>query len=235
MPQSEKKKKWLGIVILAVSLLLMLVMGYFIGKPMIRWLSEPEQFRAWVDSHGFMGRLAFVAAMALQVVFALIPGEPFEIGAGYAFGLWEGTVLCMLAIVLGSAVIFWLMHRFGKRFALLFFSEEKLDSLQFLQNNTKNSVILFFLLFIPGTPKDLLTYVAGLTKIPFWKWMLIVSVSRIPSVVTSIVGGDALGGKKYLFSLIVFAGTLLVSLLGLLVYRSYCNRKNGQSKDGDSQ
>ncbi|MFR6394682.1 MAG: hypothetical protein ACLUNQ_05935 [Oscillospiraceae bacterium] len=39
------------------------------------------------------------------------------------------------------------------------------------------------------------------------------------SVLTSTVGGSALGGKSYLFAALVFGGTLLLSLVGLLIYR----------------
>lgn len=62
---------------------------------MLKFVSEPEKFRAWVDGHGIYGRLAFIGMMVLQVFIAIIPGEPLEIGAGYAFGMWEGTLLCM--------------------------------------------------------------------------------------------------------------------------------------------
>ena len=74
-------------------------------------------------------------------------------------------------------------------------------------------------MFIPGTPKDLLSYFAGLTDIKMGRWLLITTVARIPSVITSTVGGNAVGEQNYLFAILVFAGTLAVSALGLLIYQ----------------
>ncbi|MCQ2419486.1 MAG: VTT domain-containing protein [Clostridia bacterium] len=223
--QGQKPRRIVGIFILLGVLLFMGAVSYFVGRPLIRFLDRPGQFRTWVDSHGIWGRLAFVGANALQVVVALIPGEPFEVGAGYAFGFLEGTLLCMIAIVLGSAVIYLLMKLVGVRFALLFFTQEQLDSVRFLQDDEKVSIVTFLLLFIPGTPKDLLSYGAGLTKISFWRWLLIVSIARIPSVATSTLGGAHLGEQNYWASALIFGATALISLAGLLLYRRYTKNK----------
>ena len=72
---------------------------WFVGRPLLKFVSAPEQFRSWVDGHGIYGRLAFIGMMVLQVFIAIIPGEPLESGSGYAFGMWEGTLLCMAGAV----------------------------------------------------------------------------------------------------------------------------------------
>ena len=71
---------------------------------------------------------------------------------------------------------------------------------------------------LPGTPKDLLCYFAGLTNIRFPVWLMICSLGRIPSIVTSTMGGDALGSKNYWGAILIFAVTLIVSAGGMLVY-----------------
>ena len=216
---------------LAVFLLLFLAVAWFIGRPMIRFVREPDLFRSWVDSHGIWGSLAFIGMMVLQVVFAIIPGEPLEIGAGYAIGFWEGTLLCMIGVAVGSLLVFALVRRFGVRLVETFFSENKIHSLRFLQNSRKRDILIFFVMFIPGTPKDLLSYFAGLTDIPMARWLLITTVARLPSVVTSTVGGNAVGEQNYLFAIVVFAATLLVSALGLLIYQQLCKRGRIRSRD----
>ena len=50
-------------------------------------------------------------------------------------------------------------------------------------------------------------------------FILIATLGRIPSVVTSTVGGNALGTKSYGFAAAVFIGTLLISLGGLVLYQ----------------
>jgi uncharacterized membrane protein YdjX (TVP38/TMEM64 family) len=183
---------------------------------------------------GVWGRILFVLLMALQVVVALIPGEPLEIGAGYAFGAVEGTLLCMAGITLGSLVVFLFVRRFGIRLVEVFFSREKIHSLKFLQNAKRLELITFFVFFIPGTPKDLLSYFVGLTDIKLSKWILIAGLARIPSIVTSTVGGDALGMQNYVFAVVVFSVTLVLSGAGLLVYSRLQKRHEAHKKEQKS-
>lgn len=218
MKKQGLNKKALGLLAVLVFILFSAAVGWFIGRPMIKLVGEPEQFRDWVDGHGIWGRLIFIGMMVLQVICALIPGEPFEIGAGYAFGAIEGTALCLIGITLGCLVIFLFVRRYGVRLVEVFFSREKIDSVRFLQNTRRLELLIFIVNAIPGTPKDLLSYFVALTKIKLSTWLLIVVVSRIPSVVTSTVGGSALGMENYIFAIVTFAVTLVVSGIGVLIY-----------------
>lgn len=60
-----------------------------------------------------MGRIYFLGIQILQVVVAIIPGEPIEMGAGYAFGAVEGTLLCMAGTIIGSMLVYFFVRRFG--------------------------------------------------------------------------------------------------------------------------
>ncbi len=221
----ERRRKLLAAGALVIFIVLMAAVAWFIGRPMIRFVEEPDLFRAWVDSHGVWGRLAFIGMTVLQIVVAFIPGEPLEIGAGYAFGFWEGTFLCLVSILVGSALVFLLVRRFGMLLVEVFFSREKIQSLKFLHHSPRRDMLIFLILFIPGTPKDLLSYVAGLTDIRLSRWLLIATVARIPSVITSTAGGSLMGEQNYLFAILVFAGTLAVSGLGVLIYRQISRHK----------
>ena len=221
----ERRKKLFAWAVLAAGVILIALVCWTVGKPMIEFVSQPERFRAWVDSHGLWGRIAFVGMMALQIIVAFIPGEPLEIGAGYAFGVAEGTLLCLLGALLGGTVVFLLVKKWGRPFVTLFLSEEKLDSLKFLQDEKRLNLIAYLLFLIPGTPKDVMTYLVGLTpmKLPFW--IFLTFTARFPSVITSTVGGDAWGTQNYSFAIVVFLGTALLSGLGLLGYRAILRRK----------
>ncbi len=222
---SEKNKKRLTLAAIILFFLLSLLIAWFIGRPLIRYMREPEQFRQWVDGHGLWGRLLFTGMVALQVIIAIIPGEPLELGAGYAFGFWEGTLLCELGILLGTALVYLFVHKCGRKAAEVFFPPEKLQSLRFLQNEKRLHLWVFILFFIPGTPKDILTYFVPLTNMRMPLFLLISGVARIPSLLTSTVSGDALGTGKLWFGVIVFAATALISLLGVAIYRAICKRR----------
>lgn len=214
----QQKRFWSGMSIAAfVALSIFLLLA--VGRPMLRFIQDPGGFRAWVDGHGVWGRIAFVGMMFFQVVVVIIPGEPLEIAAGYAFGFWEGTLLCQIGIFLGSLTVFLFVRNWGIRVVEVFFPREKILSSKLLRDRKKRDALTFILMFIPGTPKDILTYCAGLTDMPLGTWLLISTIARIPSVVTSTIGGNALGLQDYWFALAVFGVTLALSLGGWLLYR----------------
>lgn len=223
---TKKQQKTLCIAAVAAALILTVLIAWRVGVPLVRIASEPEKFRDWVNSNGFGGRLAYVGMVILQVVIAVLPGEPFEIAAGYAFGAVEGTLLCLASATAGSVLVFCLVRRFGMPLAEVFFPREKLAGIRFLKTSPKRNLIFFAIFMIPGTPKDLLCYFAGLTDMKLSRWLLICSVGRLPSLITSTVGGDALGDSDYGFAIAVFAVTLVISLAGVLVYRLICKRNS---------
>ena len=215
---TEKHKKLAAWCAGLIFLLFTGLVAWRIGVPMVRFVSQPEEFRAWVDAYGLMGKLLFIGMVVLQVVVAIIPGEPLEIGAGYAFGAIEGTLLCLIGIALGSTLVFLLVRKLGIRLVEVFFPVEKIRSLRFLQDSQRLNRLVFLVFFIPGTPKDLLCYFVGLTEMKLSVWIAISFFARIPSVVTSTLGGDALGTKSYLQAIIVFAVAAVLSAAGLFVY-----------------
>ena len=216
---TEKQKKHIAAAGVFAFLLLSGLVFWFAGRPLIRFVSEPEQFRVWVDSRGIWGRLAFLGMVILQIFVAVIPGEPLEIAAGYAFGFWEGTFLCILGMTIGGVLVFAFVRNFGVKAMEVFFSQEKIEALKFLKNHKRVYLLVILAFLIPGTPKDILSYFVGLTPIRFSHWLLITSLCRLPSVMTSTMGGDALGTGTHFTAIIVFAATLCISTAGYALYR----------------
>ena len=218
----EKQRTLLRRAVMALSLVLCAAACAAVGVPMVRLAREPEAFRLWVAGFGVWGRVIYVAAVAAQVVLAVIPGEPLELAGGYAFGAIEGTVLALLGIVLGSGAVYGLVRRFGRGAAAVFFSREQMQSLEFLLASPKSRALAFLLMTVPGTPKDLLSYFAGLTGLGLWEWLGIVAVARIPSVIGSTCSGGAAGNGEYGLAALVVVLTALLSGAGLLYYRHVC-------------
>lgn len=222
---TDKHKKILGVFAIVFFVVFMIVVFWFAGRPMIAFVEDPDQYRAWIDGKGLWGQLSFIAMVFFQVVVAIIPGEPLEICAGYAFGTLEGTVLSLIGIALGSAAVFMLVRTLGVKLVEVFFSVEKIRSMRFLRESRKRNTLAFIIMLIPGTPKDLISYFAGLTDMKLSEWLIITTVARIPSVVTSTIGGSALAQQDYLFATIVFAVTAVISIIGILIYNRISRRK----------
>ncbi len=219
------------VIILAVSVFLTIVMG----KRIVAFATNSEKVRSFVDAHYFESRLLFILVTVIQIILAFIPGEAVELAAGYAFGPVEGSILCLIGAMIGGTLVFLIVRKFGIKAVRLFFSKEKTDKLKFLKASPKRDFWMFMLMFIPGTPKDLFSYFAGLTDIPVLKWIILSTVARIPSIVTSSIGASYMGENKVITAVIVFGITLVISLAGLFIYNKICDKrsKNQQGSEDD--
>ena len=223
MTQYERRRKILAGISLAVVVLLVVFVTLFVS----RWLSSfsREDFRDYVRSFGALAPAVMLGLQILQVFIALIPGELVESAAGFILGPWLGTLVCYLGIALASALILTLTRRYGVKLVEVFISREKINELRFLSTEQKRNALIFLLFFIPGTPKDLLTYFVGLTDIRLRTFLLLSMVARIPSVITSTFGGHLLGEERYMGAVILYGVTGLLSLLGMAGYHRYLKKK----------
>lgn len=231
-----RRRRIVALVSLAVVVTLVGWLTVFIVQKFSAFGSDPEQFKAFIEGYGWKGWLVALGIQVLQVVISLIPGEVVEVGMGYAFGWLGGTALCLLGVGLASALVFLLVRRWGVRLVELFISREKIDQLRFINSEQRLKRTVFLLFFIPGTPKDLFTYFIGLTRIRLHEFLAISLIARIPTVVSSTIGGNLIQDKSYLEAILLFAITGAVSLLGLLIYNrilAYRNRKKDE-KAGES-
>ena len=216
-------KKVLSIVSVGIVLLLLIFLSYFFTVK-FKEIRNAESFKEYVLSFGAKGVLVGLGFQVLQVLVAFIPGEVIEIGLGYAFGAFLGTAICYA----GLAIV----KKFGPKFVELFFSREKINSLKFIQKYINNperlKKLVFFLFFIPGTPKDLFTYVLGLTPIKLSEFLSISLIARIPSVISSTVGGMLIHNRNYVAAVILFAVTALLSIAGWFGYDKFSRNRHSE-------
>lgn len=222
---TEKHKKLLSALSMVLFLVFMVVVFYFAGRPMLKLVEDPVSFRKFIENKGVLAQISFIGMVFFQAIIAIIPGEPLEIAAGYAFGAIEGTILSLIGIALGSAAVFMLVKTLGVKLVEVFFPIEKIQSMKFLKDSKKRNTLVFILMLIPGTPKDLLSYFVGLTEMKLSEWLIITTIARIPSVATSTIGGNALGEENYITAVVVFGITAVVSILGILIYNYITKRR----------
>ena len=188
------------------SVVLSIASGVFTGLTvlgiwlMYRYMGDRETVQKLIGDHYVLGAVCMILISMIQVVVALIPGEAVEICAGYVFGSWGGAILCLTGTVLGSILVLLLVRRLGSRFVYVFYPKEKIDSLPILRDPRKRNVL----------------------TIPVY--LMLTTVARFPSVISSTVGGNAVGEKKYLSAVVVFLVTAAVSSVGLLVYNRISRR-----------
>ena len=58
------------------------------------------------------------------------------------------------------------------------------------------------------------------------EWLAIVTVARIPSVISSTISGGAMGDQDYWLAAITMGVTVLLSAAGILYYRHICREQS---------
>ena len=164
--------------------------------------------------------------MAFQVVFVFLPGEVIEIAAGFSYGTFEGLIICLLGTIIGTVIIYSFLNKYGIKFINKFYDTSKINQIKFLKKEKHLEIIIFIIFFIPGTPKDLITYLAPFTRLKLTTFLAISAIARIPSIITSTISGSALSNQNYQLTIWVFIITGIISILGLLIYKFYVHKKN---------
>ncbi len=179
--------------------------------------SSPAGLRDWVASTGALAPLVFVAVQALQVVVFIIPGEVPQIAGGYLFGPWLGTLLSLCGIMIGSAIDFFLARLAGMPFVRALFPGDQVDRIGRLLDSRGARVAFFLLFLIPGIPKDILCYVAGLSPMRFPFFAGASALGRLPGIVGSAIIGDAAAGRRWPLVIGLGASAVVLFVTGWLL------------------
>ena len=222
-----KKFKAQAIInIVAIILLTALFISlYFIFKDKFDLLNTKEGLENFINdvqNTGFLCGIILVVIQILQVVVAFIPGEFVELASGIMFGPVLGLVLCLIGLNIGTIIIFGLVKLLGKPFVDENVSDHNQKFL-FLNNSNRTLIILFFIFLIPGIPKDILIYLVPLTKVKIWQFLIVSSVSRIPSILTSTIAGTSIINGDYLVAGIIMGISLILAIIGLIFNKQITN------------
>lgn len=211
----SKKTSIIVIVLTVILLSILTVIGTLIIN---RSFSDVNGFKKIVEENYFLSVIFMIVICAIQVMVALIPGELVEVASGYAFGAFFGTLYCLIGILIGSITVIFLTRTFGRRFVESICSREKIDSISWINNQKKLHLLTALLFLIPGTPKDLITYAVGLTKMSIPAYILITSFARLPSIVISTLSGGALGENNFSGAIIFISISVATGIVGYFLY-----------------
>lgn len=178
---------FIGLIILAV----------WWGPTLWPIFSNQERFRAWIESYKSSAALVFVLVQCVQVLVFFIPGEVTQFAGGYIFGAWQGLLLSYLGITLGSVLAFLLARLFGHAAVGLLIDRQTLRKFDRLVYGKSGFWPMFLLFLLPGIPKDVLCYIAGLTPMHIVTFVLISTIGRFPGVLLSAILGDGLAERNW--------------------------------------
>ena len=221
------REKVLGTAILAAATTLFVAFTVFLGRPPLEMAQNPEAMETFLAEWGALGRLVFIGIQMLQSLLP-IPLELTTVVGGYVFGPVEGTLLTMCAVLLSTTLIFHITKRWGAKLLNLFFPPSRQEKLRIFRNPRLRNALTWVMFLIPGTPKRLFVFSAGLVPQSFGRFLLISTAARLPTIVACNFGGHAIGERKYEQAIIILVILIVLSVVGAFIYWAVSRRKKGR-------
>lgn len=233
----SKKDKILSLVRLLIFIVVACALTFLCIRflPTIAGLSDETkglQFKEQVGEMGFKGVLIVLGLQILQIVFAVIPGQPVEIISGMIYGVLPGMVLCLVGIFIGTFIVFYTVRKIGTDFIQLFFSKEKINEIKdtkIFKNTTKFEILVFIIFIIPLIPKDIFIYLGGISPIRAKRFLFIATIARIPSLFFTVYAGNNLSEGNLGVTIVVFVAVTLIGLIGIYASNIIRNRLESES------
>jgi len=204
----------IGFPLLFVAIFVVIIIFW---EPIFALFKDPQQMKERLSSYGILAPLIFIGLQILQVVIFIIPGEVPQIAGGYLFGILYGIILSTIGIAIGSALNFLLARLLGIPFVKLFLKQEQMDKISSLVSSHRSQLVVFFIFLIPGLPiKDILSYIAGLSPMKFFAFLLISMMGRLPGIIGSSIMGSAAAKKDWILLIVVFVIASALFIVGFL-------------------
>ena len=143
----------------------------------------------WSSIIGAVGTIAFCiwayqagvlqSKQILQTVVPIIPGALTSVAGVFIYGHIVGTIYNYIGIVIGCAIIFYLVRIYGPAFVQSVVSKRTYDKyIGWLDEGNRFDRFFIFMMIWPISPADFLCMLAALTKMTFKRYMIIIILCK---------------------------------------------------------
>ena len=207
--KAEKENKRRVILsVVKISMLVLIVVGiplylWFFHGDWIKSFENIDDVVAFLEKYETQSIFVYIGLQIVQIVISIIPGQVFQMAAGYIYGFRPALLFAMTGALLGTTLSFMLAKALGRDFLHIFFGEEKMSYYIERLNSKKMYAIVFFLYLIPGIPKDMVSYAAGVSEIKFKPFIIISALGRLPGMIGCLLMGDMMMEENYTGAVII--------------------------------
>lgn len=169
---NENQVVAVGFIIIAIisGLILTLKLGIFESR---------ESLTAFIESQGALAPLVMIILHILQVILPAIPGTALFAVSVALFGPVKGFFVNYIGHIIGAIIAFWLTRDSGKKILRLLMKRETYQQyLHYTQQWKRFEKFFIAAIVLPGMPDELLCYLAGLSSIPFSRFLIIMLLGK---------------------------------------------------------
>lgn len=168
----------------AVGTLIFCIWAYQAGV-----LQSKETLSTFIQQAGIWGPPLFIFLQILQTVVPIIPGALTSVAGVFIYGHIVGTIYNYIGIVIGCAIIFYLVRLYGAAFVQSVVSKRTYDKyIGWLDEGNRFERFFILMMISPVSPADFLCMLAALTKMTFKRYMVIIILTKPITLVAYTYG-----------------------------------------------
>ena len=211
------------ISILKLLLLLVIVIGIPANILLYHhdWIDQFKNFDniiTFLEQYHWQSILIYLVLQVLQIIISILPGQVFHFAAGYLYTFFPAFLLTLAGSAIGTTISFFLAKLLGKDGVHLFLGKNRTAYYLERLNSKRSYTIVFLIYLIPGIPKDIVSYAAGISDIRFKPFLLLSMIGRIPGMSGSLLIG-ALYMKGHFILMGIVAGIAAITFILCLYHR----------------
>ncbi|SHK53097.1 Uncharacterized membrane protein YdjX, TVP38/TMEM64 family, SNARE-associated domain [Clostridium cavendishii DSM 21758] len=214
-------------IITVFSIIATVIITYLVRQNIehLKMLMENKnELKEFLLSKGIWGMVMVLVFQICQVIIFFVPGEVFQTTAGYAYGTFLGSILCIVGMDIGGAMLFIATKKYGHGLVNRFLPKKAVDYFNKLLQSDNINLIVFLLYIIPGIPKDGSILVCGLSKIEIKEFLIYSTIGRLPAVILSCYyGANIAEGNREM--LIILTTIIVVIVLGSYFLKEFIYKK----------
>jgi uncharacterized membrane protein YdjX (TVP38/TMEM64 family) len=214
--------RWALISALLAALLALVLWLVIIEAPalqfLIRLYRDKQFLKDTVAAWGWAAPMVFIVIQALQVIISPIPGEITGPVGGALFGTLWGVVYSTIGLTIGTLVCFGIGRMWGEPLVRPWLSEHHWNRLNFILE-AEGAILCFILYLVPGFPKDIISYLFGISPMPFWLFATVSTLGRLPGTWISSYFGAHVAEQQYIYAM-VFMAVIIALCLPFYYYRN---------------
>ncbi|MCL2862054.1 MAG: VTT domain-containing protein [Firmicutes bacterium] len=195
-------------------------------------ITDAEALTELIRSTGYWGMLVFFLIVVLEVVMLPIPSAATAFVGAKLFSPFPAFLIMSAGTIVGSIIAFSLGKIFGQKLVAWMIGKEKTEKYSTLLNEKGKGIFVLMMLF-PFFPDDILCLAAGVTKMSYKFFILVVSLTRpvFIAFMTFFVGGNIIPFRGW--GIGVWIGIFALSLIMLFIITKFKNKimKNKPQKE----
>lgn len=175
----------------------------FIIIGVVYLLFDPAEVKVWIEASGAFGPLVLIFIKAFSVVFAPVSGAPVYPLAGAFFGFGPGWLYIIIGDFIGFTSAFVIGRFFGRKVVDKILSSKEEGLLSKIIGHISTARGFFHACLTCFALPEVLAYGAGLSRLPYWKFILILWPASTVGAAALVYVGSFVGATRDSFALAI--------------------------------